>query len=167
MNKRLAFYGTMALTLGIGIAIGQVGLANTPSTPGSADDPIVSKSYVDQKIAELKGTIPAPAPTPTPTPAPVQTTPVLGIDTFKPIKLTAGQTLLGGEGTEIIVRGPGQAVALAPGANGISDITGGLDIPNGQALVPNHMLLIPRNDGRGIKAEGETYIMVRGTYTLK
>ncbi|HEU4964929.1 MAG TPA: hypothetical protein VFV52_13875 [Bacilli bacterium] len=173
MRKRLAFYGTMALTLGIGIALGQVGFATGNTVPGSADDPIVTKSYVDQKIAELnKTTSSTNGGTTTGTTGNTGTTTptgtsVAGIDTFKPIKLTAGQTLLGGEGTEIIVRGPGEVLAVAPGADGLSDITGALDIPNGQALAKNHMLLIPRKDGRGIKATAETYIMVRGTYTLQ
>ncbi len=49
--------------------------------PGSESDPVVTKSYVDSKTS------------------------------FSPISLTAGQKLIGGEGTEIILRS-GEATAI-------------------------------------------------------
>ena len=121
------------------------GAAST--TPGSSDDPVVTKSYVDQQIAKLQGGSGA-------------------SDSYKPVSLKPGQKLVGNEGTEIILRS-GEATAIDNGANGISDITGAKDLMTGNSVEQNHLLLIPRSDGRGIKATTDIWIMVRGTYTIQ
>lgn len=172
MKKSIAIFGTMALTLAVGVLIGQVGRADSGSTPGSGDDPIVTKSYVDQQIAKLTGgATPAPQPAPQPTPPPAtgggSTTPVPGIDTFKVIELAPQQVLKGAEGTEIIVRA-GSATVIASDNGGVSDITGGNDLVQGTTVELNHMLLTPRNDGRGIKAgNSKIFVLVRGTYSVQ
>ena len=104
--------------------------------PGSSSDPLVSKSYVDAKA------------------------------TYKAVMLNAGQTLIGDEGTELIVRS-GEFTAIDNGANGVSDITSGKDLMTGAQVGLNHLLLVPKNDGRGISARTEGWIMVRGNYTIK
>lgn len=159
MKKTLALLGTMLLTLAIGVTIGQVSRADSPSTPGSADDPIVTKSYVDQKLAGIGnggtgnggtgnngGTTDA---------------------SFKVVTLNPGQTIKGGEGTEFILRG-GTATAIASANGGVSDVTGGSDLAQGTAVELNHLLLTPRNDGRGLKVgNGTAFVMVRGSYTVQ
>ena len=168
MKKRIAFFGTMMLTLAIGVAIGQVGKANSAPVPGSADDPVVTKSYVDQEIAALGGTAPAPT-TPPPTTG-GSTTPVLGVDTFKVVELSEGQVINGGEGTEFIVRaGSAEAVIGANAKGGLTDITGAANLAHGDEAEQNHMILVPRNDGRGLKetSDGTTFIMVRGNYSIQ
>ncbi|MHC1721624.1 MAG: hypothetical protein AB9836_00315 [Aminipila sp.] len=85
---------------------------------------------------------------------------------YSPISLTAGQKLIGGEGAEIILRS-GEATAIDNGANGVSDLTIGTDLMTGSQVVTNHLLLVPRNDGRGIKAVTDIWVMVRGTYTVQ
>ena len=106
------------------------------ATPGSSDDPLVSKSYVDSALS------------------------------FEVVHAEAGQSLIGGAGTEIILRS-GEATALDNGANGVSDMTGGKDLMSGTVVETNHLLMTPRNDGRGIYMKTEGYIMVRGEYTIK
>lgn len=113
---------------------------------GDADDPIVTKSYVDQQISSLKSS-------------------VTQNDTFSVLHIAAGQMVIGGEGTEIILRS-GEARIVAPGENGVSDITAGLDLTQGTRITTNHMLLTPRNDGRGLQAVTEAYLMVKGEYNL-
>jgi hypothetical protein len=162
MKKALTFLGTMVLTLAIGVAIGQVSKADTPSAPGSADDPIVTKSYVDQKLAGVGGG-----------------TPNTGGNTggstggmatgasYKVVTLDPGQTIKGGEGAEFILRG-GAATAIASSNGGVSDVTGGTDLAQGEKIEVNHLLLTPRNDGRGMKVGGSTaYVLVRGSYTIQ
>lgn len=124
-----------------------VAAAAAADSPGSEDDPIVTKSYVDSQIAGLKsgGT---------------------SSGTYQAVQLTAGQKLTGDEGTEVILRS-GEATAIDNGANGVSDLTGGSDLMTGQSVGQNHLLLIPRNDGRGIQAITEIYVMVRGSYTIQ
>ncbi len=105
-------------------------------SPGSEGDPLVTKSYVDEAVS------------------------------YTPVQLNAGQILIGGEGTEIILRS-GIATAIDNGANGVSDITAGADLMTGADIGLNHLLLIPRDDGRGITAVTEIWVMVRGNYTVK
>ncbi|PWK16214.1 hypothetical protein [Tumebacillus permanentifrigoris] len=158
MKKALTFLGTMVLTLAIGVTIGQVSQADTPSAPGSADDPIVTKSYVDQKLAGVgSGGNTGGAPT--------------GGSTtdasFKVVTLNPGQTLKGGEGAEFILRG-GTATAIASTNGGVSDVTGADDLAQGANVELNHLLLTPRNDGRGLKVGSSTaYVLVRGSYTVQ
>jgi hypothetical protein len=123
-------------------------VAAATATPGSEGDPVVTKSYVDTQIAQLKssgGT---------------------ASSVYQPVQLTAGQKMIGNEGTEIIVRS-GETTAIDNGANGVSDVTGAMDLMTGQGVPLNHLLLIPRSDGRGIQANTEVWVMVRGSYTLK
>lgn len=119
--------------------------------PGSSGDPVVTKSYVDGKVAEVKALI-------------TQGSSGAGAS-YSPLRLDAGKTLLGGEGTEIILRS-GEATGIDNGANGISDITSGKDVRTGEALSLNHLFLIPREDGRGIKATTEIWVLIRGSYQV-
>jgi len=121
-------------------------------TPGSSGDPVVTKSYVDSKLADLKALIGQGSGG--------------NSEAYAPLQVPADKTLLGGSGTEIILRS-GEATAIDNGANGISDITAGKDLRTGDALSANHLLLIPREDGRGIKATTEIWVLIRGSYQIK
>ncbi|MDR3243083.1 MAG: hypothetical protein LBT34_04060 [Clostridiales Family XIII bacterium] len=112
--------------------------------PGSEEDPVVTKSYVDGQIAGLAGER----------------------EVYVPVEVKAGQRLLGGEGAEIILR-IGEAKAIGNADNGISDLTGGQDLMTDASIERNHLLLVPRNDGRGIAAVSDGWLMVRGSYTLE
>lgn len=124
--------------LGITLAMlaGVTAIAFAASSAGTESDPIVTQSYVDSKTS------------------------------YETISLEAGQKLIGGLGTEIIVRS-GEATAIDNGANGISDVTGGKDLMTGTQVELNHLLLTPRDDGRGIYAQTIIWVMVRGEYTVK
>jgi len=124
-----------------------VAAAAASDTPGSESDPVVTKSYVDSQIEQLKNS-------------------GVSSGTYKAVQLTAGQKMIGSEGTEIILRS-GEAFAIDNGANGVSDVTGALDLMTGQNVALNHLLLIPRSDGRGIQAITEAYVMVRGSYSIQ
>lgn len=130
MKKIILFVITGVLILGIAIASG------ADTIPGSENDPVVTKSYVDSKVSYI------------------------------PLKLEEGQKLIGDEGTEIILRS-GEATAIDNGANGVSDITGGKDLMTGNKIEPNHLMLIPRNDGRGIRVSTEAWVLIRGNYTVQ
>lgn len=116
--------------------------------PGSETDPLVSKSYVDAQISQLKSGSGSSA------------------ASFKPVMLTAGQKLIGEEGTEVILRS-GEAMAIDNGANGVSDVTGAADLMTGYWVSQNHLLIIPKSDGRGITAKTDIWVMVRGAYSIQ
>ena len=117
--------------------------------PGSSGDPVVTKSYVDTKLAELESKLSTQG----------------GSETYTPVMIPANKTLIGGQGTEIIFRA-GEATTIDNGANGVSDITAGKDLRTGESLTLNHLLVIPKEDGRGIKANTEVWVLIRGAYKL-
>lgn len=82
------------------------------------------------------------------------------------IELAPGQRLEAEGGTQIILRS-GRATAVASPQGGVSDLTAGRDLGQGQRVSLNHLLLVPRTDGRGIVAETGVFVMVRGPYTIK
>lgn len=127
-------------------------------TPGSVEDPVVTKSYVDEKLAALNGGGSTGGGTGTGTSAALEVVNVL-----------PGQTLMAGQGTEVIVR-VGKAIAYSSDASGIADLTGGTDLVKGKAIPTNHLLLFPR-EGRGIlpdpaQKNGLT-VLVIGKYSIQ
>jgi len=122
------------------------------ATPGSAEDPVVTKSYLDGVIAELKETKSA------------------GSGEYIVLEKLAKDTIIvGGGSTEMILRSGAVCVYLPEGAGGgLSDLTAGSDLGNGKAVSKNHLILFPRNDGRAFKVtKDNTYVMVKGDYTLQ
>lgn len=88
---------------------------------------------------------------------------------FKIIKLPAGKTLVGGASTEIIVRNKNRvkAYVASTATGGVSNLISGTDIKNGAIIPDNQLLLIPKEDGRGITAISDADIMIKGLYTIK
>ena len=69
---------------------------------------------------------------------------------------------------DIMLRaGEAEAVVPESAQGNLSDYTVGAEIGDGEAIPLNHMILIARGDGRGIRVlSGEAYIMIRGEYTV-
>ena len=164
---------TMAVALlGGGILLGTqwtgtaLGDGDQPA-PGSVNDPVVTKSDVDQAIAQQGGGLKA---------EDVQQM----IDQLRQelsskgnevvvVSVPAGKTLIAKDGAEFVVRA-GKAVVYSADVNGISDLTDGKDITNGKPVPNNHLILFPRG-GRGVlpdpaQKNGLT-VLVRGQYELK
>jgi hypothetical protein len=76
----------------------------------------------------------------------------------------AGQIIIFDEGAEFILRG-GRGTAVT-GVDGILNVTAGVDVTNGTEISLNHLMMIPRTDGRGVHFHTESWIMVRGDYTF-
>jgi len=81
------------------------------------------------------------------------------------VTVPAGKTLSCEAGTEIVLRA-GKATAIGSDLGGLSDITSGKDVQTGQAIVSNHLLIVPRSDGRGLRAATECVVMVRGAHAI-
>jgi hypothetical protein len=150
-NKALIHKKTAALCLAVLLcAVMTAAVRAAGASPGSEDDPVVTKSYVDKQISAALAPQPYGA----------------GSGVFLPVEVAAGQKLIGGAGAEIILRS-GEAVIISGESNGVSDLTGGLDLLAGAPVQPNHLLLVPRDDGRGLAAHSGLWVMVRGAYTLR
>lgn len=130
------------------------------SEPGSNKDPLISKSYVDGKIDEVKKYIDSKVKNNSSTSGSSSST------ALEIVELRAGQSMIGASGTEMILRS-GTGLAIGSQLGGISDITGGKDLNTGEKIAKNHMVIIPRDDGRGVYSRGETFWMVRGSYTIE
>lgn len=88
---------------------------------------------------------------------------------FIALELTEGQKLMTGASAEIILRG-GNAKAIGGAGGGLSDITSGTgaDVNSGQDVPLNHLLLVSRDDGRGIKiVSKKAWVLVKGPYTIE
>lgn len=150
--------------------------ASVGAQPGTADDPVVTKSYVDEQIQKaLQGgntttATAAPGVTASPTTSTSGTGSGQGAaDAMEIVDVEPGQTLIASAGAEFIVRA-GKAVIYSEDSNGVADLTDGIDLAHGLAAPTNHLLSFPR-EGRGITVQdGQTLnlvVMVRGGYTLK
>jgi len=180
-KRKIAF-----ITIAILISIFFIVPAADGAVPGSDQDPLVTLSFVDKKIEQIKYYIDS-------------ITQGLSNEifnysntlekyeeqlkqkdeeiqdlkqkvenalTFKVVQLNKGQVLLAGEGAEIIIRS-GKTTAVYGTNGGLSDITSAKDLKAGEAIANNHMLISSRNDGRGVKAESEVFLIIKGSFTIK
>lgn len=162
MKKTVSLVLVAALLLGV---LAFVVLA----APGSADDPVVSLSYVTEVLwPQIKDYVDSSS-TKVPeasTPSHISPEGMEYTDTFKVINIKKGQKLFGGDGCEVIVR-TGSVTVIASDRGGISDVTAGLDLPGNTIAPPNHLLIIPVNDGRGLLVNTDSYLMVKGDYKIQ
>ncbi len=138
----------VSLLLVAAAMIGYAGLAAADSRdPGSISDPLVTKSFVEKYVQEyINNLVPQGG---------------SGSLVWTVVNLEAGQEFIGKAGTEIIVRS-GSAVVVDPSSGGIPDLTDGKNVMAGQVVANNHLLSVPRSDGRGIQAQKPATIMYRG-----
>ncbi|MFD0957897.1 hypothetical protein [Paenibacillus chungangensis] len=172
MKGKLVKIASVTTVLGAGIWIGSLWPSivegdGSSLIPGSAEDPVVTKSYVDEQIAKLKGSSSNSGNS-----NGGNNTNTSGGNTasikLEVVKVPAGQILMADAGTEVVVR-VGDAVAYSSDTNGISDVTEGKDIKSGLPVPRNHLIWFPR-EGRGIQA-AEGYaepltVLVKGPYTI-
>ncbi|OOO00600.1 MAG: hypothetical protein ATN35_06535 [Epulopiscium sp. Nele67-Bin004] len=141
--------------------------------PGSEQDPIVTKSYVDREIAILEAEIET-------IEQEIKRLENLvgggssqnasgqsaGSFSYEVVTVPLGKTIIGGESAEIILRS-GTATTIASSSGGIQDVTDGQDLSAGELTPKNHLLIVPKADGRGLLANTELVLMVRGDYTIQ
>ncbi|HHW03885.1 MAG TPA: hypothetical protein GXX35_13945 [Thermoanaerobacterales bacterium] len=118
--------------------------------PGSENDPLVTKSYVDRVLTDIKDYVDSKTG---------------GSGGLEVVYLEKGEKIIGDGGTEIVLRS-GQAAVVDSIGGGISDLTAGKDLKKGERALQNHLLLIPRKDGRGLVAQTDVVLMVRGNFTV-
>lgn len=81
------------------------------------------------------------------------------------VEIRAGEKLIAGAGTELILRG-GKAFVIGSELGGISNVTAGKDFVSGMEFVANHLMIVPRDDGRGAYTNDYAIFMVRGAYEI-
>lgn len=141
------------ILLGTGVALG--------SNPGSTADPIVTQSYVEDRLTALNNSINERLTTLENGGGGAQVA-------FSVFEVQAGQTVMLEENSLFILRsGEAKAKIDANAGGGLSDLTTGYDVKNDEALVLNHLLLTPRTDGRGVSFSTNGWVMISGGYTVE
>jgi len=139
------------------------GRAYAASLYGTREDPLVTLSYLTDKLApslleqfddslgtavqELKDEIKGGGGVTT---------------TYKLITLQSGQTLTGQTGTEILLR---DGSLTLQGNSSMVDTTDARSVDVGATLVVNHLCMFA-SDGGQVKASTTTNLLVRGSYTV-
>ncbi|MBE6022477.1 MAG: hypothetical protein E7231_04475 [Cellulosilyticum sp.] len=169
MNKKLKV--VLAVTLLSGTS-----LYAADSFVGTKADPLVTKSYVDSKIAQLSGNTGNSNNNDLAAKLEAQEELISVLSQqiaqleaaqsgFEIVTVPAGSTIFGKQGSEMIIRS-GEGTIVASAGGGVQDVTDGVDLLGGTKAPNNNMLIIPRADGRGISANRTMVVMVRGGYTI-
>ena len=148
-NKLIPFFqatlGVLAIAFTTAIA----------AQSGSQSDPYASKAYVDDAVNSLKALITT-----------GDSTAEISSDSYKPVYVSLGQTIYGAEGTELILRA-GKGKIVIDGVDGIVDASTGSNLKQGSVVTMNHILIVPRADGRGVNVTEAAWFLVKGDYTIK
>lgn len=145
------------------------------SGAGTSSDPIVTKSYVDKKIAEVStgGNTSSNITEQLKAQQQLIDTLIAEIgtlkqesNTYRVVSVPQGKSILGKQGSEMIIRA-GEAQIISAEAGGLQDMTAGADVNAGSTAPRYHLLIIPREDGRGLLATKTLTVMVRGGYTVQ
>ncbi|WP_432402376.1 hypothetical protein [Wukongibacter sp. M2B1] len=193
-KKRISRFLFIAFTTSV--LIGSISIVSRAvfMEPGSEEDPIVTLSYVEKRLEQLKYYINQNIETLSNS-TPEVNTKIDNIDsqlqelrdkvdnlslnqgnsdntetattgTFKVVFIEEGKTVYFGESAEVIWRS-GKATVITSQEGGVSDLTIGKDLQSGEEVPLNHLILIPRNDGRGMRLTTSSYVMIKGGYTIK
>jgi len=168
--------------------------AASAGEPGSEADPLVTKSYVDQQIAQLSalisgsgssgsgsGTVDSKAIAQLQTDVGDLTSFIIGalqeIETLKNrvnalesgyqvVEAKAGQKVILAGGSEALLRS-GAATAIKGTYGVLADATSGVDLNDGANVPVQHLLISSRSDGRGLNIKSNAFLLIRGAYTIK
>lgn len=143
-------------------------LPSASADPGSESDPLITKSYVDQilmpQIKSYVDTQVANVDTGSGDEQ-VQLPPASGSVVYNVVNVSKNQTVIGGKSCHMILRmGSGKIVATSKG--GVCDATAGTDLANGTSVPSNHLLIVPLDDGRGVKMTSDGILMISGSYSV-
>ncbi|MGL4799603.1 MAG: hypothetical protein ACRCWY_09465 [Cellulosilyticaceae bacterium] len=145
---------------------------------GSKEDPLVTKSYVDKQIAAMGGSSSSTSHLAEQIKAQQDLLDILleqvsGLQSgttsgakYELVTIPQGSSIIGEQSSEMILRG-GRGKIVGSANGGVQDVTDGVDLQHGVAAPKYHLMIIPRTEGRGIFAETEIIVMVRGGYTIQ
>lgn len=126
--------------------------------PGDTDDPVVTKSYiVDVVVPQLKAYVEQKI---------SGGTSDSYSDRFAVVNVKSGQKVIFDSGAEFILR-KGSGTIIGTELGGIADTTSGYDLADGTGMPSNHLLIVPRDDGRGFIASSDVIVMIKGGYSFR
>ena len=134
-KKLICIFGVAALVLGAFFTGHSAGAAS--KTPGTTGDPLVTLSYLEERISGVGGTL-------------------------ERVRLNKGESLTGEIGTGIIVLG-GSVTATG---DGLIDVTAGAKAEADTSLFLYHSYIVGEDNG-GCEALSACTVLVYGEYELK
>ena len=156
-----------------GVTAGAVTLAAFAAGAGTQSDPLVTLSYltgqfttsvlsqVDKQVTEAQAELEAKFD------AKLQSagggSSSGGV--YTTVALSAGQTIIGAEGAELLLRS-GSAVCATSADPGLVDTTEGGTVNAGESITANHLYMTIGSQS-GMKASSSVQVMVRGGYTIQ
>lgn len=156
--------------IGVGAIVILLGATTVFSEPGSELDPLVTLSYVEKKIEQIKYYVDEKIKNAN---GGSQT-----IGSWEAVEVPSGKSLICGDGTEIILRS-GEARSISKITtvvkdgkeeiidNGLTDVTAGKDLGMDEKIIANHLLIVPRDDGRGARTLRNSFFLVKGKYEIR
>lgn len=150
--------------IGLSVVVLLLGTKVVFSEPGSASDPLVTLSFVEKKIEQLKYYVDQKI-------GEGNNNSSMELQAnWEVVEVPEGKSLICKDGTEIILRsGRSTAIAIQKNGivNGLTDVTAGKDLGIDELILSNHLIIVPRDDGRGAKAITYSYFLVKGDYEIK
>lgn len=139
-------YKTLLLLLALvacGVFLYRAGMVKgaSGSVPGSVSDPLVTKSYLEQQLAQVSG----------------------GSGAFLQVSLSKGDSVQLPAGSEVMIY---SGNATVTGNDGLVNLTSGELFKSGNSLVRYNLYLSP-SASSGLTASGSVIIFIRGSYTKK
>lgn len=158
MKNKLIIFGFVCLVLGTIII--------SKTVFSEEIDPLVTQSYVEMRIEELKSLFQTPT-TPSQNSNNTSTNEEISkYIKFVPVELQVGDNLIGGAGSEMVLRS-GKGKGISSGDGGLLDVTDGVDLQEDQNIPLHHLMVTPRDDGRGIRiTTASAFVMVKGSYKI-
>ena len=161
-NNRIILVLAFVLVAVVFSAVG----AYAASTLGSQSDPLVTLSYVNERLyPQLVEKISEEADRAAADVRSDISKSGGNTDTYSVVSLQNGQTLTGQVGCEILLR-IGSASVSASETPGLVDLTDASSINNGSALKQNHLYMVTIA-GNGVKAGSSVKLVVRGDYSVQ
>ncbi len=143
-NRKIFIVAVILLICGAGLfKAGMTVGATGEAKPGSVNDPLITKSYLDSYISNLGISNDADA-------------------GYTKVVLSKGKMIVGYEGTEILLYS-GSANAYAKSAE-LVNITMGESVNDGMTLGKYCVYLCPDSDS-GITAQSDVVVFIKGRYT--
>ena len=112
--------------------------------PGTDGDPLITKSYIDSVVYPY----------------------IDNSARFTVVDVPANKSVICSAGTELILR-MGTCSVIGTKKGGVSDVTMGFDLAHGINVQGNHLLIVPLDDGRGVRTSTNCLIMIKGKYEIK
>jgi len=157
-NKRARGASMKKNTIIIGLVILFLSFVTVDSIASSdiTSDPLVTLSYLEKRIEEFKNYVDN-----------NNQGAAVASSKFQVVEVKAGQTVIFTDASVEFILRSGEAIAIASENGGLADLTEGMDLATGDFVKKNHLMLIPRNDNRGIVAKTDLWVMIKGTYEFK